>query len=60
MLRQPESISLKKRKFEISFNKDGSIEFYDCNSPSEGFVFENEKEIYRVINFLTDIMDREG
>lgn len=57
---QKNQVKINKRVFELNVLSDGAIEFFDIEDPvKEGIVFNNKKEVYKTINFLTDVMEGE-
>jgi len=48
----------KNREYELFFADDGFIELYDKDNPSEGFYFQNKKDLFIFVNTITDVLER--
>jgi len=53
-----EIIQARSKKYELFYGEDGHIELYDEEDPSNGFVFDNEKEMNLFINSLVDHLEK--
>lgn len=53
-----ETIQAKNTKYEIFYGEDDHVELYDAENPSNGFVFESEKELNLFINSVTDFLEK--
>lgn len=53
-----EVVSARTRTYELFYGEDGHIELYDAENPSNGFEFNNEKELNLFINSVTDHLEK--
>ncbi len=53
-----ETIQSRNKKYELFYAKDGHIELYEVKDPSNGFIFNDEKEMVLFINSVTDHLEK--
>lgn len=53
-----EIIQSRNKKYELFYAKDGHVELYELKDPSNGFIFDDEKEMVHFINSVTDHLEK--
>jgi len=51
-------LTARTKKYEVFYGDDDHIEIYDQDDPSNGFIFETEKELNLFINTVTDYLEK--
>ena len=53
-----ETIQSRNKKYELFYAEDGHVELYELKDPSNGFIFNDEKEMILFINSITDHLEK--